>query len=70
MRTVLLAIVERDLETGLLVASVPGLPGAHTQGATFEEARENLKEVVKLLAEGAAIKFESEFIGTIAVTAT
>lgn len=43
--------IERDPETGLLVGSVPGVPGAHTQGATVEEVRSNLAEVVELLRE-------------------
>mgnify|MGYP001361112371 CR=1 FL=1 len=48
------AVIERDLQTGLLVGSVPGLPGAHTQGETIEEVRTNLAEVIELLqAQGA-----------------
>ena len=43
------AIIERDLETGLLVGSVPGIPGAHTQGETIEEVQANLVEVIALL---------------------
>jgi hypothetical protein len=43
------AIIERDLVTGLLVGSVPGIPGAHTQGETIEEVRANLAEVIELL---------------------
>lgn len=43
--------IEHDPETGLVVASVPGVPGAHTQGATVEEARSNLAELVELLHE-------------------
>ena len=31
------------------VASVEELPGANTQGATLEEARENLREAVELV---------------------
>jgi predicted RNase H-like HicB family nuclease len=31
------AAIERDLETNLLVGSVPGIPGAHTQGETVDE---------------------------------
>jgi predicted RNase H-like HicB family nuclease len=31
------------------VASIEELPGANTQGATLEEARENLREAVKLV---------------------
>jgi predicted RNase H-like HicB family nuclease len=33
------------------VAFVEELPGANTQGATLEEARENLKEAVELVLE-------------------
>ncbi|HSV16007.1 MAG TPA: type II toxin-antitoxin system HicB family antitoxin [Tepidisphaeraceae bacterium] len=34
------------------IAWVAELPGANTQGATLEEARENLKEAVALVLEG------------------
>jgi len=33
------------------IAFVEELPGANTQGATLEEARENLKEAVNLVIE-------------------
>ena len=33
------------------IAYVEELPGANTQGATLEEARENLKEAVQLIIE-------------------
>lgn len=33
------------------VGYVEELPGANTQGATIEEARENLKEAVRLVLE-------------------
>lgn len=58
------AVIERDIATGLLVGSVPGIPGAHTQGETFEEVRINLAEVIELLREQGALVPESEFIGT------
>jgi len=45
------AVVERDHETGLFVGYVPGFPGAHSQGETLEELRENLVEVVSMLLE-------------------
>ena len=64
MRTLLTAIVERDLSTGILVASVPGLPGAHTQGGTVQEARDNLEEVQRLLRENGSLRYESEFVAT------
>jgi len=40
--------IERDAETGMYVAVVPGIPGAHTQGETLDELRKNLQEVVEL----------------------
>jgi predicted RNase H-like HicB family nuclease len=61
---ILSAVIERDLQTGLLVGSVPGVPGAHTQGETVEEVRQNLAEVIALLREEGALQPESEFIAT------
>ena len=43
--------VEKDPETGLYVAIVPGIPGAHTQAKTLDELQKNLKEVVELCLE-------------------
>lgn len=54
------AVIERDLATGLLVGSVPGIPGAHTQGATIEEVRTNLAEVIELLRAENALEPESD----------
>lgn len=45
------AYVEQDTETGLFVGIVPGIPGAHTQAATLDELRRNLKEVLELCLE-------------------
>ena len=42
------AYIEKDSETGLYVAIVPGIQGAHTQAKTLDELKENLKEVVEL----------------------
>ena len=42
------AYMERDRATGLFVAIVPGIPGAHTQAETIEELRANLREVLAL----------------------
>ncbi len=44
------AIYERT-EDGWWVASVPEIPGAHSQGRTIEEAREMIKDAVRLLLE-------------------
>ena len=43
--------IEKDPETGLYVAIVPGIPGAHTQAETLDELQDNLKEVVELCLE-------------------
>jgi predicted RNase H-like HicB family nuclease len=43
-------VIEQD-EDGLYVASVPILQGCYTQGETYEEALENIKDVIKLHIE-------------------
>ena len=45
------AYVEWDPDTRLYVGIVPGIPGAHTQGATLDELHKNLKEVIELCLE-------------------
>ena len=45
------AYVEWDPETNLYVGIVPGIPGAHTQAATLDELRDNLKDVLELCLE-------------------
>lgn len=50
-RTTVTAYIERDDETGMYVATVPSIAGAHTQGETLDELRENLREVVALCLE-------------------
>jgi predicted RNase H-like HicB family nuclease len=59
-----MAVVERDNETGLLVGYVPGFTGAHTQGKTIAELRENLSEVIAMLSEDGDPPLEAEFVGT------
>ncbi len=61
------AIIERCPDTKLYVGYVPGFPGAHSQGATLEELRENLREVVQMLLEEGEPRMEAEFVGTQAV---
>ncbi len=41
------AIIEVD-EDGLYVADVPALQGCHTQGRTFEEAIDNVREAIAM----------------------
>jgi predicted RNase H-like HicB family nuclease len=45
------AYVEWDPETKLYVGIIPGIPGAHTQGAGLDELQGNLKEVLELCLE-------------------
>ncbi|MBF2046044.1 MAG: type II toxin-antitoxin system HicB family antitoxin [Leptolyngbya sp. IPPAS B-1204] len=58
------AIIERDLDTNLYVGYVPGFPGAHSQGETLDELKENLREVIEMLLEEEPVIFETEFVGT------
>jgi len=48
--TITLTAVYRKVPEGY-IGFVEELPGANTQGATIEEARENLKEAVDLVIE-------------------
>ena len=58
------AVIERCPETGLYVGYVPGMPGAHSQGATIDELHANLEEVIEMLFEDGEPEMESEFVGT------
>jgi len=40
-------VVEKD-EDGVYIASCPAIPGCHTQGDTYEEAMENIKDAINL----------------------
>ncbi len=58
-------IIEQD-EDGTYIASVPELPGCHTQGDTLEELTENIKEAIELYLEVEAEKGnvrDTTFIG-------
>lgn len=56
-------IIQKDT-TGLYVGYVPGMTGAHSQGETINELKENLKEVVSLCIEEGEPVILSEFVGT------
>lgn len=55
------AVFEKDGDWW--IGSVQELPGALTQGATLEEARENLKEAVALVLEANRELAEREIAG-------
>ncbi|MEI2580984.1 type II toxin-antitoxin system HicB family antitoxin [Scytonema sp. PRP1] len=59
------AYIEWDSETKLYVGIVPGIPGAHTQGATLDELKANLKEVLELCLEdyGDSLEDLPQFVG-------
>ena len=56
-------VVERDADTQLYVGYVPGWPGAHSQGISLDELRDNLGEVITMLLDDGDPKLESEFVG-------
>ena len=44
-------VLFQEIEGGWIMASVPDLPGAVTQGRNMEEARANIKEAAELVLE-------------------
>lgn len=56
-------MIECCTKTGPLVGHVPGFPGAHNQGETFEELQANLQEVIAMLLEDGEPALESDFVG-------
>jgi predicted RNase H-like HicB family nuclease len=60
-------IVEQD-EAGYFVAECPALKGCYTQGRTYEEVMENVKDVLAmcledLKAQGKKVPRQAEIIG-------
>ncbi len=58
-------IIEQD-EDGIYIASVPELPGCHTQAETLDELNRRIKEAIELYLEIEAEKGEEkhlDFIG-------
>ena len=43
-------VIEQD-ENGIFIASVPAVPGCHSQGKTYEGALKNIKEALELSLE-------------------
>jgi predicted RNase H-like HicB family nuclease len=58
------AIIERDRITGCYVGYLPEFPGAHSQGDTIDELRQNLVEVITMLLEDSEPPANIEFVGT------
>jgi predicted RNase H-like HicB family nuclease len=59
------AYVEWDPETRLYIGTVPGIVGAHTQAATLDELKDNLKEVLELCLQEQPVDIEDlpKFVG-------
>ena len=57
-------VVEKD-EDGYYVASVPELPGCHTQAKTLDEVMKRIKEAIEacLEVEGLKGKRRTELVG-------
>lgn len=63
-------VIERDSE-GYYVASVPALPGCHTQAKSLDELMGRVKEAIALCLEVEGEQTESlDFIGVQQVTVT
>ena len=57
-------VIERD-EDGVYVASIPELPGCHTQANTLDDLMVRIREAVELYleAEGAVAEGKRELVG-------
>lgn len=58
------AVVEKCSDTGLCVGYVPGFAGAHSQGASRDELKQNLEEVIAMLLEDGEPTVATQFVGT------
>lgn len=61
-------VIERD-EEGFYIASVPQLPGCHTQGRSLDEVTMRIREAIELCleVEGAPLQ-NLEFVGIQRIT--
>ena len=61
-------LIERD-EEGMYVASVPQLPGCHTDGTSIDELMVEIREAIQLYLEAEGIEPSNlEFVGIQRVT--
>jgi predicted RNase H-like HicB family nuclease len=63
------AVIEKCTKTGLYIGYIPGLPGAHSQGETLDELKQNMHEVLQMILEDGEPSLEGEFIGTQLISA-
>ncbi|MBX9942783.1 MAG: type II toxin-antitoxin system HicB family antitoxin [Reyranella sp.] len=55
-------VAERD-EAGWYVASVPALPGCHTQARSLDELMVRVREAIEACVEGGEAPSPLEFVG-------
>jgi predicted RNase H-like HicB family nuclease len=61
-------VIERD-EEGYYVASVPQLPGCHTQARSLDDVTQRIREAIELCLEVEGVPEQSlEFIGIQRIT--
>lgn len=61
-------VVERD-EEGFYVASVPALPGCHTQAKSLDELNARIREAIELCLEVEGVPEQAlEFVGIQRIT--
>lgn len=60
-------VIERD-EDGYYVASVPALPGCHTQARSLDELIERVEEAITLCLEVEDDEHQLDFVGVQRVT--
>jgi predicted RNase H-like HicB family nuclease len=61
-------VVEKDTE-GFFVASVPALPGCHTQARSLDQLMERIKEAIELCLEVQETEVQQlDFVGLQRVT--
>ncbi len=59
-------LIERDREDWL-VASVPALPGCHTQARSFDELLQWVEEAIRACLDDDADEAATEFVGVLRV---
>jgi predicted RNase H-like HicB family nuclease len=60
-------VIERDAD-GFYVASVPQLPGCHTQAKSLDEVMERVREAISLCLDVEGMPSDLEFVGIQRVT--
>ena len=67
MEQLFTAHIEKDIESGYYIGTIPAVPGAHTQAKTLDELAIRLKEVLELCIESMTEEEKKDipqFIGT------